>query len=126
MSGYYINIQEETINNSNFRKVLFTGQHTQLVVMSLKPGEEIGMEVHPAVDQFFRVEQGQAQVTIDGQDHHVKDDDAFIVPAGAQHNVVNNGEADLKLYTLYSPPNHPDNTIHATKAEADAYEKQHH
>ena len=126
MSGYYTNIQEETVNNQNFRKVLFTGQHAQLVVMSLKPGEEIGMEVHPAVDQFFRIEQGQAQVTIDGQNHHVKDDDAFIVPAGAQHNIVNSGEVDLKLYTIYSPPNHPEGTVYITKVEAEAYEKQHH
>lgn len=124
---YYIDdIEEETLDNNNFRKVLYTGKHMQLVVMSLKSGEEIGEEIHDHVDQFFRVEQGEAKVIIDGKEDILKEDMVVIVPAGAKHNVINNSDIDLKLYTIYSPANHPDGTIHKDKAEADRYEEEHH
>lgn len=126
MNHYHQNIEQQTVNNSNFRQVLWTGQHCQLVVMSLKVGEEIGSEVHPHVDQFFRIEQGQAKFIINGQELTAQQDEAVIVPAGSQHNVINTGSQDLKLYTIYSPPNHPPGTIHSTKSEADEYEKNHH
>ena len=126
MVGFIDNIEEKTEQNNFFRQVLYTGKHTQLVVMSLLPGEEIGIEVHPAVDQFFRIEEGQAKVIIDGQEHEVYEGFAIIVPAGSQHNVINTGNNPLKLYTLYSPPNHPDGTIHRTRAEAIAAEEEEH
>jgi mannose-6-phosphate isomerase-like protein (cupin superfamily) len=128
MAGYFGPIEKQTLDNSNFRKVLFTGMHTQLVVMSLKPGEEIGAEVHPDVDQFFRIEQGEAKFVLGGKNECIAHDgDAVVVPAGTHHNVINNSKTtELKLYTLYSPPNHPDGTVHKTKAEADAYEEAHH
>jgi mannose-6-phosphate isomerase-like protein (cupin superfamily) len=122
MEPYYGHIEKDTLANENFRKVVFTGQHSQLVLMSLKPGEEIGMEVHPAVDQFFRFERGKGKVIIDGKEFAVQDGDSAVVPAGSEHNVINAGEAELKLYTVYSPPNHPAGTMHKTKAEADAAE----
>ena len=123
MTGYVGDIEEITEKNTNFRQVLFTGKHCQLVVMSLKPKEEIGVEAHPTVDQFFRIEEGQARVIIDGEEHIVGDGDAVIVPAGSQHNLINISEAeDLKLYTIYSPPNHPEGTVHKTKEEAAAAE----
>jgi mannose-6-phosphate isomerase-like protein (cupin superfamily) len=124
--GYIDNIEEKTLNNTNFRQVLFTGQNMQLVVMALKPGEEIGEEVHEHVDQFFRVEQGEAKVVIDGQENILGEDMVAIVPAGARHNVINISDVDLKLYTIYAPPNHPDGTVHKDKAEADEYENEHH
>ena len=126
MVGFIDNIEEKTEQNSFFRQVLYTGKYTQLVVMSLLPGEEIGMEVHPQVDQFFRIEEGQAKVVIDGEEHEVDEGFAIIVPAGSQHNVINTGSNPLKLYTLYSPPNHPDGTIHRTRAEAMVAEKEEH
>ena len=127
MQRYFDNIEDATENNNNFRKVLFTGKYCQLVVMSLKPGEEIGQEVHDSVDQFFRFEQGEAKILIDGEEIMVKADDAVIVPAGSIHNIINSSTTEsLKLYTIYSPPNHPDGTVHTTKAEADAYEVAHH
>ncbi len=127
MNGYIANIENETLNNENFRKVLYTGTHAQLVVMSLKVGEEIGVEVHSNVDQFFRIEQGSAKVFIDGEESTVEKEGVIIVPAGSQHNVVNASDTEeLKLYTLYSPPNHPAGTIHTTKADAEEYEKSHH
>jgi mannose-6-phosphate isomerase-like protein (cupin superfamily) len=128
MTGYVGNIEEKTLQNENFREVLFTGKYCQLVVMSLKPGEEIGMEVHPNVDQFFRIDAGEGKVIMNGEDSEVKDGFAFVVPAGTEHNVVNtSSESLLKLYTVYSPPNHPDGTIHKTKQEADkAEEEEHH
>lgn len=123
MSGYISNIEEKTLNNDNFRQVLFTGVHMQLVVMSLKPGEDIGFEVHPTTDQFFRIESGTCIVTIDGVESAVKDDDVIIVPAGAEHNLKNSSETEtLKIYTIYTPPNHPEGTIHKTKEEAMAAE----
>ena len=126
MTGFVDNIEEKTEQNNFFRQVLYTGKHTQLVVMSLLPGEEIGMEVHPQVDQFFRIEEGRAKVVIDGEEHEVDEGFAIIVPAGSQHNVINTGSNPLKLYTLYSPPNHPDGTIHRTRAEAMAAEEEEH
>ncbi|MGE5392827.1 MAG: cupin domain-containing protein [Candidatus Saccharibacteria bacterium] len=124
MQGYVNNIEEAALGNSNFRQVVYTGKHSQLVLMSLKPGEEIGEEVHEEVDQFFRFEKGQGQVIIDGSAHDIQDGSAVIVPAGAKHNVINVSETeDLKLYTIYSPANHKDGTVRATKAEAEANEE---
>lgn len=131
MLGWIGDIETLTEGNTNFRTVLYTGTHTQLTVMSLKPGEEIGREVHGHLDQFLRVEEGHARLelgktedTID-ETHDLKDDWAVIVPAGTWHNVVNTGSGDLKLYSLYSPPEHPDGTVHKTKADADAAEHEH-
>jgi len=127
MTGYKDNIEKVTLENDDFRRVLFTGNHSQLVVMAIGPGEEIGQEVHPNVDQFFRFESGEGKVIINGEEMMVGDGDAVIVPAGAEHNVTNLSQVEkLKLYTIYSPPNHPDGTVHKTKAEADKYEKEHH
>ena len=127
MTGYYGNIEDLTIKNSYFRQVLFTGQYAQLVLMSLKSGEDIGKEVHNNVDQFFRFEAGTGKVIIGNEEYEVKDGDVIIVPAGSEHNIINTGSSDLKLYTLYSPPNHPDKTIHETREEAmDAEEHEHH
>lgn len=120
MKGFVDDIEALTENNTDFRRVIYTGRNLQLVLMSLKPGEEIGEEVHDDRDQFFRVEQGKGEVLIDGVRTPIKDDDAIIVPAGARHNVVNNGNEPLRLYTLYAPPEHKDGTVHVTKAEADA------
>ena len=126
MAGYHTNIDKETSENSYFRKVLFTGKFAQLVVMSLKPGEEIGLEVHDHVDQFFRFEQGKGKVIINGEEFGVQEDDVAIVPAGSKHNIINTSQSEsLKLYTIYSPPNHPDGTIHKTKEEAVTAEKEH-
>ena len=123
MPGYHVNIEDLTLQNNNFRQVLFTGQHSQLVLMSLLPGEDIGMEVHAHVDQFFRFESGEGKVIIDGEEFVVGDGMAVIVPAGSEHNIINtSATAALKLYTLYSPANHPDGTIHKTRAEAMAAE----
>jgi mannose-6-phosphate isomerase-like protein (cupin superfamily) len=128
MIGYVGDIEKQTIENNNFRKVLFTGKHEQLVVMSLKPGEEIGDEVHHNVDQFFRIEEGEAKFILNEKEEHVVGDgSAVIVPAGTYHNVINNSKTKfLKLYTVYSPPNHPPGTIHKTKAEAEEAEKEEH
>lgn len=128
MSEYVGAIEKQTIDNTYFRRVLFTAPHSQLVVMCLQPGEEIGDEMHPNVDQFFRIEKGEAKFVFDEKDEHlVHDGDAVVVPAGTYHNVVNASEtATLKLYTVYSPPNHPDGTIHKTKAEAEAAELAEH
>jgi len=120
MKGFNANIEKDTIENTNFRKVLYTSKHSQLVLMSLRPMEEIGMEVHPDNDQFFRFEKGMGKCIIDGNTYDVKDGSAIIVPAGAQHNVINtSGTEDLKLYTVYSPAHHKDGVIRATKAEAE-------
>ena len=128
MTGYAGSIEKQTLENTYFRHVLFTGKHAQLVVMCLRPGEEIGNEVHPNVDQFFRIESGAAKFVFNGkEEHEAKAGDAVVVPAGTYHNVINALKTkQLKLYTLYSPPNHPDGTIHKTKAEAEAAEKAHH
>ncbi len=112
------NIEDITKENENFRKVLYTGKYSQLVVMSLKPGEEIGAEVHEGHDQFFRFEKGKAKVVIDGNEYQVEDDFAVIVPAGANHNVTNVGDEDIKLYTIYSPAEHREGVTHAAKEAA--------
>ena len=117
--GYTDNIEDRTLENTDFRRVLYTGAHMQLVVMCLQPGEESGVEVHPDIDQFFRVEEGKAKLLIDGVEHTLEHDEIAIVPAGAEHNVINPGDAPLRLYTLYGPPEHRDGTVHATKAIAD-------
>lgn len=125
--GYVDNIEEATMQNSNFRQVLYTGKYCQLVVMNLKPGEEIGMEVHETVEQFFRIEEGEGKVIMNGEETEFKGEFAIIVPAGTQHNVINTSpDRVLKLYTVYSPPNHPEGTIHATKADAMAAEEEEH
>ena len=126
MKGFAADIEKLTEENSDFRRVLYTGHNLQLVLMSLRPGEEIGEEVHEDRDQFFRVEAGEGEVWIDGNRNPVKADDAVIVPQGARHNVVATGSEPLKLYTIYGPPEHVDGTIHRTKAEAEEYEKHHH
>jgi mannose-6-phosphate isomerase-like protein (cupin superfamily) len=128
MTGYFGPIEGQTLKNTYFRQVLFTGKHAQLVVMCLQPGEEIGNEVHPEVDQFFRVEQGEAKFILKGKEEYlVRKNEAAIVPAGTFHNVLNTSKrARLKLYTIYSPPNHPAGTVHKTKAEAMAAEKHEH
>ena len=117
MKGFVENIEKLTLENDNFRKVLYTGKHLQLVLMTLQAGEEIGREVHEGHDQFFRVEEGQGCTSIDDNEYDVKDDDAMIVPAGAWHNVVNTGTTPLRLYTLYGPPEHRDGVLHPTKAD---------
>jgi len=118
MTGYIGNIEKETLTNTNFRKVIFTGPNSQLVVMSLAPGEDIGAEIHNDHDQFFRIDQGQAKFVLDGEEIEATDGFAMVVPAGVNHNVINTGNKDLKLYTIYSPPEHPNGTIHKTRAEA--------
>ena len=126
MAGYVANIERETLDNENFRRVLNTARTSQLVVMSLLPGEEIGMEVHD-LDQFIRFEAGTAKVVLDGEEHEVGADWAVVIPAGTNHNVINVSDSEkLKLYTIYSPPEHPAGTVHVTKAEAMAAEHDHH
>ena len=120
MNGYHDDIEQQTRGNSDFRRVLYTSKHLQLVLMSLKPGEEIGAEVHPDNDQFFRVDSGSGVVTIDGTNSKISDGFAVVVPAGARHNIKNDGDEPLKLYTLYGPPDHKDKTVHRTKADAEA------
>ena len=120
MKGYCDNIEERTVENEDFRRVLYTGKNLQLVLMTLPPGCDIGEEVHEDRDQFFRIEEGRGVVYIDGAPNRVEDDFAVIVPAGARHNVVNDGDRPLRLYTIYGPPEHKDGVVQATKAEADA------
>ena len=117
MKGFKINLENATKGNNNYRRVLYTAKHSQLVLMSLLPGEEIGEEVHD-LDQFFRFEAGEGKVILDGVEQAVQQDDAVIIPEGTRHNVINTGQQALKLYTLYSPPEHKDSTVHRTKAEA--------
>ncbi len=125
MKGFTTNVETATRTNTNFRKVLYTGKHSQLVLMSLRPNEEIGMEVHPDNDQFLRFEMGQGKCIIDGNEYVVKDGDVVIVPAGAKHNVVNvSSSEELKLYTLYSPAHHKDGIVRATKTEAEQNEAE--
>ena len=123
---YTANIEEETLNNTNYRKVLYTGKQMQLVVMTLQAGEDIPEEVHEDIDQFFRVEEGTAMIRVEDKEHTVTHDEVLIVPGGTKHYVKNVGDGQLKLYSIYTPPEHPDGTVHATKAEADAYEEAHH
>ena len=125
MKGFKSNIEKDTLKNKNFRKVLYTGKHSQLVVMSLKPKQEIGLETHPDNDQFLRFEAGTGRVLIDGNKYTVKDGDAVIVPAGAKHNVINTSASEeLKLYTIYSPPHHKDGIVRKTKEEAEANDEE--
>jgi mannose-6-phosphate isomerase-like protein (cupin superfamily) len=122
--GFAADIETETTKNTDFRRVLYTGKFSQLVLMSLKPGEEIGAEVHDDVDQFFRFEEGEGVVEIDETTHRVKDGTAVVVPSGAKHNVINTSKtADLKLYTIYSPPEHQDKIVRRTKKEAEEKEE---
>jgi mannose-6-phosphate isomerase-like protein (cupin superfamily) len=123
MQGFIDNIETLTTENTDFRRVLYTGKHLQLVLMALQPGEEIGEEVHDGHDQFFRIESGAGEVLIDGKRTPIKGDDAMIVPAGARHNVINTGDAPLTLYTIYGPPDHMDGVVRATRAEAEAKEE---
>lgn len=117
MKGFVDDIEKLTVENDLYRKVLYTGKHLQLVLMTLQPGEEIGAEVHEGHDQFFRIEEGKGEVVIDGKRTAIEDDDAIIVPAGAEHNVINTGSEPLRLYTLYGPPEHRDGVVHETKAD---------
>ncbi len=124
MKGYITNLEQETRKNTDFRHVLYTGKYSQLVLMNLKPMEEIGEETHDDVDQFFRFEDGEGKVTIDGKAHPVRDGDGVIVPAGAKHNVANTSKnKDLKLYTIYSPPEHQDGVVRHTKRDASESEE---
>jgi len=123
MKGFVADIEKLTEDNDDFRRVLYTGKNLQLVLMAIQPGEDIGAEVHGDRDQFFRVEKGKGEVHIDGVPTRIQGDDAFIVPAGARHNVVNTGDKPLRLYTLYAPPEHRDGVVRATKAEAEASEE---
>ncbi|MHB8904044.1 MAG: cupin domain-containing protein [Patescibacteria group bacterium] len=125
MKGFNINIEQATLENNNFRKVLYTAKHCQLVLMSLLPNEEIGMEVHEDNDQFFRFEKGQGKCLIDGNEYIVGDGSVIIVPAGAQHNVINTSATEsLKLYTIYSPAHHQDGIVRSTKQEAEQNEAE--
>jgi mannose-6-phosphate isomerase-like protein (cupin superfamily) len=126
MIGFSTDIEHAAEHNDAFRKVLYTGVHSQLVVMTLQPGEEIGLERHDTVDQFIRVESGTALAVLDGERHDLEEDWAIVIPAGVTHNVINtSGEEPLRLYTIYSPPNHPEGTIHETKADAERAELAH-
>jgi mannose-6-phosphate isomerase-like protein (cupin superfamily) len=118
MKGFVGDIEDQAESNSDFRRVVYTGKNLQLVLMSLKPGEDIGEEVHTDRDQFFRIEKGKGEVLIDGKRSKIKDDDAVFVPAGARHNIINTGDKPMRLYTLYGPPEHRDGTVHATKVDA--------
>ncbi len=117
--GYCDNIDKATLANEDFRRVLYTGHNLQLVLMTLQPGDEIGEEVHADRDQFFRIEEGEGAIDIDGKENRVEDDFAVIVPAGARHNVRNIGSRPLRLYTIYGPPEHKDQVVQSTKDEAD-------
>jgi mannose-6-phosphate isomerase-like protein (cupin superfamily) len=123
MQGFVKDIEKLTEENDDFRRVLYTGKNLQLVLMALRPGEDIGAEVHATHDQFFRIEAGAGEVVIDGTTTKIKADDAIIVPAGARHNVINTGDTPLKLYTIYAPPEHRDGVVRATKADALATEE---
>lgn len=131
MTGWVDNIEAVTLENTNFRTVIYTGKHSQLTVMSIPPGGEVGWEAHGHLDQFLRLEAGKARLDLGSNEdsvdesHDIEDDWALIIPAGTWHNVVNTGDVDLKLYSIYSPPEHPDGTVHRTKAEADADEHDH-
>lgn len=116
MKGYITNIEKDTLENIDYRRVLYTSKHSQLVLMSLKPGEEIGEEIHE-LDQFIRLEQGTAKVVLDDVEHTLSGDDAVVIPQGTKHNVINTGEVDLKLYSIYSPPEHKDGVVEHTKAD---------
>ncbi|MGN6249914.1 MAG: cupin domain-containing protein [Ginsengibacter sp.] len=125
MKGFKINIEKATEENNNFRKVLYTASHSQLVLMTLKPNEEIGKEVHPGNDQFFRIESGHGKCTIDEHEYDLKEGDAIVIPAGAEHNVINTSNSKpMKMYTIYSPAHHKDGIVRATKYEAETMEEE--
>ncbi len=125
MKGFHQNIEKATLENNNFRKVLYTGKNSQLVLMSLKPQEDIGLEIHKENDQFFRFEQGKGKCLINGQEYLVEDGSAVVVPAGAEHNIINlSASEDLKLYTIYSPAHHKDQIVRVTKEEAEANDEE--
>ena len=125
MKGFKTNIERDTLKNGNFRKVIYTGKNSQLVLMSLRPKEEIGLETHPENDQFLRFEGGTGRVIVDASKYTVKDGDAVVIPAGAKHNVVNTSATEeLKIYTIYSPPHHTDGTIHKTKEQAETDDEE--
>lgn len=125
MKGFKSNIEKDTLGNKNFRKVLYTGKHLQLVLMTLKPGEDIGAEIHPDNDQFFRFESGKGRCIIDGNEYDVKDGDAILVLSGAKHNIINADlKTELKMYTIYGPPNHEDGTIRTTKKDAEKMDEK--
>jgi mannose-6-phosphate isomerase-like protein (cupin superfamily) len=124
LKGYKTNIEEDTLDNNNFRKVLYTSKHVQLVLMNLRPGEEIGEEVHDENDQFFRIEGGHGKCIIDGHEYEISDGDAIVIPAGSKHNVINIDKTDLKMYTLYAPPHHKDGILRPTKKEAEENEAE--
>lgn len=117
MNGYIVNLEKVTLENTDFRRVLYTAPHSQLVLMNIKPEEDIGEEVH-TLDQFIRIESGEGTAILNGKEHALKADDGMIIPAGTRHNVINTGSADMKLYTVYSPPEHLDGTVHVTKQDA--------
>lgn len=126
MQGFVENIEELTLSNTNFRNVIYTGQHAQLVLMSLLPNEDIGMEVHEITDQFLRIEKGEGKVILNGEERLIKDGCAILVPAGTQHNIINTSSiTPMKLYTVYSPPHHKDGTIHKTKQDAETDTSDH-
>ncbi|MEI8072713.1 MAG: cupin domain-containing protein [Candidatus Saccharibacteria bacterium] len=118
MTGYIVDLEKKTLSNENFREVLYTAKNSQLVVMTIQPGEDIGVEAHEGHDQFIRVEAGTAKALLNGEEHELTDGFAVVIPAGTEHNIINTGTDKLKLYTLYTPPEHPDGTIHATKSDA--------
>ena len=125
--SYVTDIEKRTLENQNFREVLFTAQHSQLVLMSIGPGEEIGMETHDGIDQFIRIEAGNGKALLNGEEHALEDGTALVIPAGTAHNIINTSvSVRLQLYSLYSPPEHPDGTLHKDKAAADEYERTHH
>ena len=127
MVGYYVDIEERTRDNDYFREVLFTGHRSQLVVMSLQPGEEIGLETHPETDQFIHVKEGYGKAILDGEEYRLEDGSAIVIPAGTEHNIINSSSKNaLKLYTIYAQPQHPRGAIHKTKADAESYEDKHH
>ena len=119
MNGFIDDLEARTDDNGDFRRVIYTGAHMQLVLMSLEPGEDIGLETHEDTDQFFRIEEGEGVVSIDGNETPIESDSGVIVPAGARHNVKNTGTKTMKLYTIYAPPHHEDGTVHHTKADAE-------
>lgn len=120
--GFIGDIEDRTEGNRDFRRVLYTGPHMQLVLMSLRPGEELGEEIHENTDQFFRIEEGKGEVSIEGRETAIESDVAVVIPAGLRHNIRNTGDEDLKFYTLYAPPEHPEGTVHRTKADAERAE----
>lgn len=127
MAGYTTNIEKEPLKNTDFRRVLYTASNLQLVLMTLQPGEEIGMETHHHGDQLFRIEGGEGEAILDGEHHKLADGDVVVIPAGTEHNVLNTSSSTpLQVYTIYTPPEHPDGTVHKTRAEADKHEEKKH